>query len=153
MFDSIMQTFLTPRSTTEDDEGRGKRVEKDDEEMEVDEDPVAEEDAPLIVKDTARVVDEMEMHEFVEIFKQYGLIAPGSRKSTSHTHLNGINGVPTRSNGVVSSPAPTKLNGVTSMPSTERKGKPTVETPRIQASSPSTSPTPVNVGKKRKKSS
>jgi NET1-associated nuclear protein 1 (U3 small nucleolar RNA-associated protein 17) len=73
MFDSIMQTFLTPRSTTEDDEGRGKQVEKDDEEMDVDEDPAAEEDAPLIVKDTARVVGEREMHEFVDIFKQYGL--------------------------------------------------------------------------------
>jgi NET1-associated nuclear protein 1 (U3 small nucleolar RNA-associated protein 17) len=68
MFDSIMQTFLTPRSTTED----GERVEKGDEEMEVDEYQMPEEDAPLIVKNTTRVVDEREMYEFVEIFKQYG---------------------------------------------------------------------------------
>ena len=72
MFDSIMQTLLTPRPTgkSEDD---AKQVEKDDEVMDVDEDPVPEDDAPLIVKNTIRVVDEREMHEFVEIFKQYGL--------------------------------------------------------------------------------
>ena len=67
-----MQTFLTPRSTVENGEGHEKRVEKDDEEMDVDEHPGPEEDTPLIVKDTTRVVDEREMHEFVEIFKQYG---------------------------------------------------------------------------------
>lgn len=73
MFDSIMQTFLTPRSAAENAEGRGEQVEKDDEEMDVDEDPVTE-DAPFIVKNATRVVDEREMYEFVEIFKQYGLI-------------------------------------------------------------------------------
>jgi len=73
MFDSIMQTFLMPRSTVKSGEDDGRRVEKDDEEMDVDEDPVLEDEAPLIVKSTTRVVDEREMHEFVEIFKHYGL--------------------------------------------------------------------------------
>ena len=73
MFDSIMQTFLTPRSTVKGSEDDAKQVEKDDEEMDVDENPVPEDDAPLIVKNTTRVVDEREMYEFVEIFKRYGL--------------------------------------------------------------------------------
>ena len=73
MFDSIMRTFLTPRSTVKSGENDGRRVEKDGEEMDVDEDPVPEDDAPLIVKSATRVVDEREMHEFVEIFKHYGL--------------------------------------------------------------------------------
>lgn len=72
MFDSIMQTFLTPRSTVENGEGHEKRAEKDDEEMDVEEYPVPEEDAPFITKNTTRVVDEREMYEFVEIFKQHG---------------------------------------------------------------------------------
>jgi len=70
MFDSIMQTFLTPRSPVKG----GEDDEKDDEVMDVDEDPVPEGDAPFIVKNPTRVVDEREMHEFVEIFKHYGLI-------------------------------------------------------------------------------
>jgi len=74
MFDSIMRTFLTPRSTVEGGEDDTKQAEKDDEVMDVDEDPVPEGDAPFIVENTTRVVDEREMHEFVEIFKQYGLI-------------------------------------------------------------------------------
>lgn len=74
MFDSIMQTFLTPRSTVEGGEEGTKQADKDDEVMDVDEDLVPEGDAPFIVKNTTRVVDEREMHEFVEIFKQYGLI-------------------------------------------------------------------------------
>lgn len=73
MFDSIMQTFLTPRSIVKSGENDGKRIERDDEEMDVDEEPVPGDEAPLIVKNTARVVDEREMHEFVEIFKHYGL--------------------------------------------------------------------------------
>jgi NET1-associated nuclear protein 1 (U3 small nucleolar RNA-associated protein 17) len=73
MFDSIMQTFLTPRSTVKSGEDGAKQVEKDDEEMDVDEDPVPEDDSPLIVKNTTRVVDEREMDEFVKIFKQYGV--------------------------------------------------------------------------------
>jgi NET1-associated nuclear protein 1 (U3 small nucleolar RNA-associated protein 17) len=73
MFDSIMQTFLTPRSTVESGGDDAKQAERDGEEMDVDEDPVPENDAPLIVKNTTRVVDEREMHEFVEIFKHYGL--------------------------------------------------------------------------------
>lgn len=71
MFDSIMQTFLTPRSAVEN--GDIKEAERDEEVMDVDEDPVPENDAPFIAKNTTRVVDEREMHEFVEIFKQYGL--------------------------------------------------------------------------------
>ena len=74
MFDSIMQTFLTPRPTVKKGEGDDKQV-GDDEEMDVDEDPVPEDGAPLIVKNTTRVVDEREMHEFVEIFKRYGTIS------------------------------------------------------------------------------
>lgn len=77
----------------------------------------------------------------------------GSRKATSRGHPNGINGVSTHPNGIGSSPALTKVNGITTTPSAERKGKPLVETPQIQASPPSASTTPVNVGKKRKKSS
>ena len=73
MFDSMMQTFLPSRSTVESEEGREERAKKDDEEMDVDEFPIPEEDAPLIAKNTTRVVDEREMYEFVEIFKQYGL--------------------------------------------------------------------------------
>ena len=74
MFDSVMQTFLTPRSTAKDSEGDTKQVERDDEVMDVDVDPVPEGDTPFIVGNTTRVVDEREMHEFVEIFKHYGLI-------------------------------------------------------------------------------
>jgi len=74
MFDSIMQTFLTPRSTVKSGEADTKRAEKDDELMDVDEDPVLEGDVPFIVGNTTRVVDEREMHEFVEIFKHYGLV-------------------------------------------------------------------------------
>lgn len=74
MFDSIMQTFLTLRSTAKGGEDDTKQVEKDDEVMDVDEDPVLEGEAPFIVENTTRVVDEREMHEFVEIFKHYGLI-------------------------------------------------------------------------------
>jgi len=73
MFDSIMQTFVKPRSTVEDGEDDVKRVERDGEEMDVDEDPEPDSGAPLIVEDTTRVVDEREMYEFVEIFKRYGL--------------------------------------------------------------------------------
>ena len=73
MFDSIMQTFLTPRSTVKSDEDGAKQVGKDDEEMDVDEDPVPNDDSPLIVKNTMRVVDKREMDEFVKIFKHYGL--------------------------------------------------------------------------------
>jgi len=71
VFDSIMQTFLTPRSTVESGEGGAKQA--DDEEMDVDEDGVLEDDSPLIVKNTTRVVDGREMDEFVKIFKHYGL--------------------------------------------------------------------------------
>ena len=74
MFDSIMQTFLTPRSTVKSGGDGAKQVERDDEVMDVDEDPVPEDGAPFIVKNTTRVVDEREMHEFVEIFKHYGLM-------------------------------------------------------------------------------
>ena len=73
IFDSIMQTFLTPRSTAESGEHGAKQAEKDDEEMNVDEDGVLEDDSPLIVKNTTRVVDGREMDEFVKIFKHYGL--------------------------------------------------------------------------------
>ena len=73
MFDSIMQTFLTPRSTVKSGEDGAKQAEKDGDEMDVDEDPVSEDDSPLIVKNTTRVVDEREMDEFVKIFKHYGL--------------------------------------------------------------------------------
>ena len=73
MFDSIMQTFLTPRSAVKSGEDGTKQVEKDDEEMDVDEDLAPEGDAPLIVENTTRIVDEREMHEFVKIFKHYGL--------------------------------------------------------------------------------
>ena len=76
----------------------------------------------------------------------------GSRKATSRASPNGINGVSTRRN-TVSSPAQTTVNGVTATPSAERKGEPLVGTPRIQASPSSASTIPVNVGKKRKKSS
>jgi len=61
-----------------------------------------------------------------------------------------MNGVSTRHNATVSPTAPTKVNGIADKPSTERKGKPPVETPQTETSP---SPTPVNVGKKRKKSS
>ena len=73
VFDSIMQTFLTQRSTAESGEHGAKQAEKDDEEMNVDEDGVLEDDSPLIVKNTTRVVDGREMDEFVKIFKHYGL--------------------------------------------------------------------------------
>lgn len=73
VFDSIMQTLLTPRSTVGGGGDGAERVERDDEVMDVDRDPVPEDDTPLIVKGTTRVVDEREMHEFVEIFKHYGL--------------------------------------------------------------------------------
>jgi len=153
IFDSIMQTFVRPRSAVEHGEGDLMRIERDDEEMDVDEDPVPEDSAPFIVKDTTRVVDEREMHEFVEIFKRYGLAVVGSRNATSHVHPNGINAVPTYPNGVVSSPTLTKANGITTTPSTEHKGKLLVEAPQTPASPSSNSTTPVNVGKKRKKSS
>lgn len=74
MFDSIMQTFLAPRSIAKNGEDDTKQAEGGDEVMDMDEDPVPEGHAPFIVKDTTRVVDEREMHEFVEIFKHYGLI-------------------------------------------------------------------------------
>lgn len=77
----------------------------------------------------------------------------GSRKATSRVQQNGINGVSTRPNGVLSSPTPKKVNGIKATPSTERRGRPPAETPQTQASPPSASTTPVNVGKKRKKSS
>lgn len=73
MFDSIMQTFLMPRSTIKGSEDSTEQVRRDDEVMDVDEDLVPEDDAPLIARNTTRVVDEREMYEFVEIFKQYGL--------------------------------------------------------------------------------
>jgi NET1-associated nuclear protein 1 (U3 small nucleolar RNA-associated protein 17) len=72
-FDSVMQTFLRSQPAVKSGEDDAKRVEGDDEEMDVDEDPILETDSPLIVKNTTRVVDEREMHEFVEIFKHYGL--------------------------------------------------------------------------------
>ena len=172
MFDSIMQTFLTPRLTAKSSEDGAKQVEKDDEEMDVDEDPVPEDDSPFIVKNTTRVVDEREMYEFVNIFKHYGLagmydlsvsdcpsdnkfvrtLAVGSRTGASHANSNGINGLSKHPTSVVSSPAPTKANCITATPPTKRKGKPPVEAPQIQASPPSTSTSPVNVGRKRKKS-
>ena len=173
VFDSIMQTFLTPRSTVESSEDGTKQVEKDDEEMDVDEDPVPEDDPPFIVRNTTRVVDEREMYEFVNIFKHYGLagmydlsvsdcpsdnkvvriLAVGSRTGASRANSNGINGVSKHPTGVVSSPAPTKTNCITATPPTKRKGKPPVEAPQIQDIPPSTSTSPVNVGRKRKKSS
>jgi len=73
VFDSIMQTFLTPRSTVKSGGDDVKQVEKDDEGMDVDEDAVLEDDSPFVVKNTTRVVDEREMDEFVKIFKRYGL--------------------------------------------------------------------------------
>jgi len=153
MFDSIMQKFLTPRSNVENSQGPERQAEKDDEEMDVDVYPVPEEDGPLIVKNTTRVVDEREMYEFVKIFKQYGFTAADSCKTPSQARSNGMNGVSTRPNGFVSSPAPTKVNGIVSTPSIEGKGNASVEVPQTQASPPPTSKTPVNVGKKRKKSS
>jgi len=73
MFGSIMQTFLTPRSIVKSGENDGERIEGDDEEMDVDEEPAPGNEIPLIVKNTTRVVDEREMYEFVEIFKHHGL--------------------------------------------------------------------------------
>ena len=73
VFDSVMQTFLRPQPAAKSGEDGAKQVERDDEEMDIDEDPIPETDSPFIVKNTTRVVDEREMHEFVEIFKQYGL--------------------------------------------------------------------------------
>lgn len=73
VFDSVMQTFLRSQPAAKSGEGGAKQVERDDEEMDVDEDPGLETDSPLIVRNTTRVVDEREMHEFVEIFKHYGL--------------------------------------------------------------------------------
>jgi len=72
---------------------------------------------------------------------------------TSRANQNGINGVSTHPNSAVPSPTPTKANGIVATPHTKRKGKPPVEAPQIQVDLPSTSASPVNVGKKRKKSS
>lgn len=69
-----------PRSTIGSGGDHEGRVEKDDEEMDVDEYPVPEEDGPLIVKSTTRIVDEREMFEFVEIFKQHGFIGSCERR-------------------------------------------------------------------------
>jgi NET1-associated nuclear protein 1 (U3 small nucleolar RNA-associated protein 17) len=90
VFDSIMQTFLTPRSTTESDEGHGQQAKKDGEEMDLDEDPVTEEAAPLIVKNTTRVADEREIHEFVELFNQYGLIGSCARNTFDRLSINKV---------------------------------------------------------------
>ena len=73
VFDSVMETFLKPQPAVKSDEDGAKKVVRDDEEMDVDDNPIPEVDSPLIVKNTTRVVDEREMHEFVEIFKHYGL--------------------------------------------------------------------------------
>jgi len=54
MFDSIMRTFLTPRSAVKSGEDGAEQVEKDDEEMDVDEGGVLEDASPLIVKNTTR---------------------------------------------------------------------------------------------------
>jgi hypothetical protein len=58
--------------------------------MDVDEDPVMEEAAPLIAKNTTRVADEREMHEFVELFKQYGLIGPCARHTYDRPSINKV---------------------------------------------------------------
>jgi len=73
MFDPIMQTFLTPRSTVKSGEDGAKRVEKGNEEMDMDEDGVLKDVSPLDVKNTTKVVDEREMSGFVKIFKHHGL--------------------------------------------------------------------------------
>lgn len=62
VFDSIMQTFPTSRSTVKSGEDCAEQVG----EGELDEDGVLEDDSPLIVKNAMRVVD-----EFVKIFKHY----------------------------------------------------------------------------------
>jgi len=51
---------------------------------------------------------------------------------------------------VISSPAPTKANEIAVTPPTKRKSKPPVKAPQIQVDLPSTSTSPVNVGKEKK---
>ena len=72
MFDSIMQSSFLTRSTTEGVADHGRETQNDDEEMDVDEDQTPE-NAPFIAENATRIVDEREMYEFVEIFKQYGV--------------------------------------------------------------------------------
>lgn len=90
MFDSIMQSFLTPRPTVEDGKGHERRVEKDGEEMEVDECPVPGEETPFIAKNMTRVVDEREMYEFVEIFKQYGFTGSCERRVSDWSNVDKV---------------------------------------------------------------
>ena len=92
IFDSVMQTFLTPRSTFETGEDHDKQPEKDDEGMDVDEDPSPEDNSPVIAKNTTRIVDEREMHEFVEIFKQYGQVGTCNHRASDWPSANKVLG-------------------------------------------------------------
>jgi len=73
IFDSMTQTFLTSRSAVKSGGDGVEQVEKDDEEMDVDEGGALEGASPLIVKNTTRILDYREMDESVKIFKHHEL--------------------------------------------------------------------------------
>ncbi|KAH9944212.1 WD40 repeat-like protein [Epithele typhae] len=136
LFDSVMDGFLTYRSTEEEEPEEREDGDEEGDEMDIDEEVAPASSVPL-----ERVVDTQEMSGFVELF-MYHAIKPSStgyvpQQINGASKVNSVNGAHATPKAA-SKPVASRPNGFT--PS------------RPVDSSADTDSTPAKAGKKRKKS-